>query len=83
VDTLADIKWEEHHLLTGTFFAKWKCGRRKYTLGKGRMFGGGYAIGGQFNGEYQEIDVQTEEEMNDIMRELQEDVQSSKPKKQG
>jgi len=69
--TLADVKWDkEHKLFKGTFFGELKVGRKKYTLGKGRLFGGGYTIGGTFDGEYQEFDVSSAEDMNDILSEL-------------
>ena len=72
LDTVDDVKWDdEHPLFKGTFFGKWKCGRKKYTLARGRTVGGGYSIGGTIDGEYQEIDVQTAEDMNNIMAEIQ------------
>lgn len=65
-----EVQWDkEHPLFKGTFFGEWKHRRRKYTLVKGRLVGG-YSIGGNFDGKYQEIHVETEEEMNEILIQL-------------
>jgi hypothetical protein len=72
VKTLADVEWdEEHPLFKGSFFGAIKVGRRKYTLVKGSLVAGGFSIGGTFEGKYQQIDVSTEEEINEILKELQ------------
>jgi hypothetical protein len=69
--TIADIQWDdEHPLFTGTFFGGFKIGKETYTVGKGAMFGGGYTIGGKIDGEYQEIDVATAEELDKIIATL-------------
>ena len=70
--TIADVKWDdEHKLFKGTFFGGLKIGRRKYTIVKGRLVGGGFSIGGNFDGKYEEFDVASEEDINDILAELQ------------
>lgn len=69
--TIDDVKWDkEHPLFKGSTFGHLKIGRRKFILVKGGLAGGGYSIGGNIDGSYQEIDVETAEEMNAILADL-------------